>query len=177
MLWMTDLEWSFIGNDNGAGVVYCYGKHTELFMTKQREKKPQVFLLWVSFLASPFFHAYWYMWINLCKWTRIKSPAVSGSYMLATPLKKCIIIGFEVGLIKLVISPCYFLWNTFLFIYFFLFNSTWLTLVPCHPILSAFSPFYSVKCCFFYSLYCKVCILLSCFTGWWMLYYGRQTDR
>lgn len=177
MLWMTDLEWSFIGNDNGAGVVYCYGKHTELFMTKQREKKPQVFLLWVSFLASPFFHAYWYIWINLCKWTRIKSPAVSGSYMLATPLKKCIIIGFEVGLIKLVISPCYFLWNTFLFIYFFLFNSTWLTLVPCHPILSAFSPFYSVKCCFFYSLYCKVCILLSCFTGWWMLYYGRQTDR
>lgn len=111
-------------------------------------KKTQVFLLWVSFLASPFFHAYWYMWTNLCKWTRIKSPAVSGSYMLATPLKKCIIIGFEVGLIKLVISPCYFLWNTFLFI-FFLFNSTWLTLVPCHPILSAFSPFYSVKCCFF----------------------------
>lgn len=111
-------------------------------------KKTQVFLLWVSFLASPFFHAYWYMWTNLCKWTRIKSPAVSGSYMLATPLKKCIIIGFEVGLIKLVISPCYFLWNTFLFI-FFLFNSTWLTLVPCHPILSAFSPFYSVKCWFF----------------------------
>lgn len=139
-------------------------------------KKTQVFLLWVSFLASPFFHAYWYMWTNLCKWTRIKSPAVSGSYMLATPLKKCIIIGFEVGLIKLVISPCYFLWNTFLFI-FFLFNSTWLTLVPCHPILSAFSPFYSVKCWFFYSLYFKVCILLSCFTGWWMLYYGRQTDR
>lgn len=151
---------------------------TQNYLWQNRgEKKTQVFLLWVSFLASPFFHAYWYMWTNLCKWTRIKSPAVSGSYMLATPLKKCIIIGFEVGLIKLVISPCYFLWNTFLFI-FFLFNSTWLTLVPCHPILSAFSPFYSVKCCFFfYSLYFKVCILLSCFTGWWMLYYGRQTDR
>lgn len=150
---------------------------TQNYLWQNRgEKKTQVFLLWVSFLASPFFHAYWYMWTNLCKWTRIKSPAVSGSYMLATPLKKCIIIGFEVGLIKLVISPCYFLWNTFLFI-FFLFNSTWLTLVPCHPILSAFSPFYSVKCWFFYSLYFKVCILLSCFTGWWMLYYGRQTDR
>lgn len=43
MLWMTDLEWSFIGNDNGAGVVYCYGKHTELFMTKQRGKKKHKF--------------------------------------------------------------------------------------------------------------------------------------
>lgn len=58
MLWMRDLEWSFIGNDNGAWVEYCYGKHTKLFMTKKRNKKTQVFLLWVSFLASPFFHAY-----------------------------------------------------------------------------------------------------------------------
>lgn len=55
MLWMTDLEWSFIGNDNGAGVVYCYGKHTELFMTKQRGKKNTSFFVMGFFFGFSFF--------------------------------------------------------------------------------------------------------------------------
>lgn len=33
MLWARDLDWSLIGNDNGAGVAYCHVKHSEWLMT------------------------------------------------------------------------------------------------------------------------------------------------
>lgn len=33
MLWARDLEWSLPGNDNGAAVAYCHGKHREWLMT------------------------------------------------------------------------------------------------------------------------------------------------
>lgn len=62
MLWARDLEWSLIGNDNGAGVAYCHGKHREWLMTikvtaeKKRNWNHSQSLVWIFLLLHLFQH-------------------------------------------------------------------------------------------------------------------------
>lgn len=83
---------------------------TELFMTKQRNKKTTSFFCY-GFL---FWLLLFTMHIDTCEEIFVTEQGLNHQLFQVDicwqpPLKKCIIIGFEVGLIKLVISPFYFL--------------------------------------------------------------------
>lgn len=57
MLWARDLDWSLIGNDNGAGVAYCHVKHSEWLMTiKVNAEEKRNWNHWFESSCSYIFH-------------------------------------------------------------------------------------------------------------------------